>query len=49
MRRFLRENSLGLLFGVLFLIVLVAQAFAGHADYNQERIADGLPRISFGR
>jgi hypothetical protein len=34
---------------VLFLIVLVAQAFAGHADYNQEQIADGLPRISFGR
>lgn len=49
MRRFLRENSLGLLFGTLFLIVLVAQAFAGHADYNQEQIADNLPPISFGR
>jgi hypothetical protein len=49
MRRFLRQNSLGLVFGTLFLIVLVAQAFAGHADVNQEQLADGLPPISFGR
>ena len=49
MRRYLRENSLGLVFGMLFLIVLVAQAFAGHADFNQQQITDGLPPISFGR
>ena len=34
MKRFLRENSLGLVFGLLFLIVLVGQAFAGHADFR---------------
>jgi uncharacterized protein DUF6766 len=49
MRKFLRENSLGLVFGVLFLIVLVGQAFAGHADFNQRQLTDGLPPISLGR
>jgi hypothetical protein len=49
MRKFLRENSLGLVFGVLFLIVLVGQAFAGHADFNQRQLTDGLPPISMGR
>jgi hypothetical protein len=49
MRRFLRENSLGLVFGVLFVIVLAGQAIAGHADFNQEQLTDGLDPISFGR
>jgi len=49
MRRFLRENSIGLVFGVLFLIVLVGQAFAGLAQFNQDQLAAGLPRISLGR
>ncbi|BEL02122.1 hypothetical protein Q0Z83_003130 [Actinoplanes sichuanensis] len=49
MRRFLRENSLGLVFGVLFLIVLVAQAFAGHADFNQQQLASGMEPVSLGR
>ena len=49
MKRFLRENSLGLVFGVLFLIVLVGQAFAGLADFNQQQITEGLERVSFGR
>jgi len=49
MRRVLRENSLGLVFGVLFLIVLVGQAFAGHADFNQQQLAEGLPPVSLGR
>jgi hypothetical protein len=48
-RTFLRENSLTLVFGVLFLIVLVAQAFAGHADFNQQQLSDGLPPVSLGR
>src|SRR4029450_10374013 len=46
---FLRENSLGLGFGVLFLIVLVGQAFAGHAHYNDQQITEGLEPISLGR
>jgi len=49
MKRFVRDNSLGLTFGLLFLIVLVAQAFAGHADFNQQQLTEGLPPVSFGR
>ncbi|WP_250036725.1 DUF6766 family protein [Paractinoplanes maris] len=49
MRRFLRDNSLGLVFGLLFLIVLAGQAFAGHADYNQRLLTEGLEPVSLGR
>ena len=49
MRRFLRENSLGLVFGVLFLIVLVGQAIAGHAAFDQQQVTEGLPPVSMGR
>jgi len=49
MKRFIRENALGLAFGVLFLIVLIAQAFAGHADFNEQQLTDGLPPVSLAR
>ena len=49
MKRFVRENSLTLVFGSLFLVVLVAQSIAGHADFNQQQIAKGLPGISWAR
>jgi hypothetical protein len=49
MKRYLRENALGLAFGVLFLIVLVSEAFAGHADFNQQQLTEGLPPVSLGR
>ncbi|AEV84797.1 membrane protein [Actinoplanes sp. SE50] len=49
MKRFLRENSLGLVFGLLFLIVLAGEAIAGHADFNQQQLVEGLPPITFGR
>ena len=39
MRRFLRENGLGLAFGTLFLATLVAQALVGHADFNADQAA----------
>ena len=48
-RRFLRENSLSLGFGLLFLLTLVGQAFAGVADFNDQRVSDGLDPISLGR
>jgi hypothetical protein len=48
-RRFVRENSLGLVFGMLFVLALGGQAFAGHADFNQQQITDGLQPISMGR
>jgi hypothetical protein len=49
MRKFLRENSLGLVFGTLFLIVLLGEAIAGHADFNQQQLTDGLPTVTFAR
>jgi hypothetical protein len=48
-KRFLRENSLGLVFGLLFLTVLIGQALVGHADFNQQQLAEGLEPISLGR
>jgi hypothetical protein len=38
-KRFLRENSLGLGFGALFLGTLIVQAFVGHADFNADQAA----------
>lgn len=49
MKRFVRENSLGLVFGLLFLVVLVGQAFAGLADFNQMQLREGLGEVSLGR
>ena len=37
MRRLLKENGLSLFFLALFLVVLVLQAIAGHAAYNNEQ------------
>lgn len=47
--RFLKQNSLSLSFGLLFLAALVGQAFAGLADYNNQQIADGLARVSLSQ
>jgi hypothetical protein len=49
MRRFLTLNSLSLAFGALFLASLVGQAFAGVADLNDQRLAEGLDPVSLGR
>ncbi|MFI5627091.1 DUF6766 family protein [Nocardioides sp. NPDC051685] len=49
MRRFLKENSLSLVFGLLFLAALAGQAFAGWHQLNDELFADGLHQISLGR
>jgi hypothetical protein len=49
MRRVLREQSLTLFFGAIFLAALLGQAIAGHAAYNNEQIAHGEAAISFGR
>jgi hypothetical protein len=48
-RRFLHDNSLALVFGLLFLIALAGQAIAGHADFNSQQLTDGLPPISMAR
>ena len=49
MRRFLRENSLSVVFLLLFLAALVGQAIAGHADFNDIAESHGDPTISLGR
>src|SRR4051794_10937431 len=49
MRKFLKENSLSLVFLALFLIALVLQAIAGHADFNEDQLRHGDPTMSLGR
>ncbi len=49
MRRFIRHNSLGLFFGLLFLLALSGQAIAGHLTYNEDQKAHGEDAISLGR
>ena len=49
MRRFLRENSLSIVFLGLFLAAVVGQAIAGHADFNDDQDRHGDPRISLAR
>ena len=48
MRRVLRENGLGLGFGLLFLASLVGQALSGLADFNEQQVADGLQQVGMG-
>ena len=49
MSRFARNNSLSLVFLSLFLVAIVLQAIAGHADFNEDQDRHGDPRISLGR
>lgn len=46
MKRFLRDNGLGVGFGLLFLGALVGQAFAGHADFNNRQLVEGGQQVS---
>ncbi|GHB56409.1 hypothetical protein GCM10010347_28110 [Streptomyces cirratus] len=47
MRRFIRENSLTLAFGLAFLLALVGQALAGWADFDNQLATDGLQQVGF--
>jgi len=49
MRRFVHDNSLGLVFGGLFLASLLGQALAGHANFNDQQLADGLEQVGLLR
>jgi hypothetical protein len=49
MRRFLRENSLSIVFLVLFLAALSGQAIAGHAEFNALADEHGSPHMSLPR
>jgi hypothetical protein len=48
-RAFLKHNGLSLLFLALFLAALLGQAFAGHADFNEDQLRHGDPTMSLGR
>ena len=47
--RLIRENSLSLFFLAIFLLALVGQAIAGHAQYNNDQIAHMSETVSFWR
>jgi hypothetical protein len=47
-RRFVRESSLSLFFGLLFVLALVGQAFAGWKQFNDGQLAGGFGRIGLG-
>ncbi|GAA1007878.1 hypothetical protein QEP66_11095 [Streptomyces sp. LB8] len=47
-RRFLRHNGLGLFFLTAFLLALAGQAVAGHAEFNDQLVSDGMAPIGFG-
>jgi hypothetical protein len=49
MRRFLKDNSMSIVFLALFLAALVGQAIAGHADFNNNAASHGDPTMSLGR
>jgi hypothetical protein len=49
MRRFVRENSLSLFFGVLFLTALGGQSVAGQRAFNAEQVAHGEDAYSWRR
>lgn len=45
MRKFLRENSLSIVFLLLFIISLAGQVISGLHEYNKERNEDGMPSV----
>ena len=49
MRRFLRENSLSIFFGILFLVSALGQSAAGWKDFNEELLAHDDAPITYGR
>jgi hypothetical protein len=48
-RAFLRNNSLSVVFLLLFLAALCGQAIAGHAEFNANADSEGNPHISLAR
>jgi hypothetical protein len=48
-RRFLRDNGLTLFFAAIFLLALLGQALTGHAENNNQLMADGADPISLMR
>jgi hypothetical protein len=49
MFRTLRPHSLGLFFGLIFILAVLGQAIAGHADFNHLAVAHHGDPVSFWR
>ena len=49
MKRFLRENSLSLVFAALFLAAVGGQSYVGWEKFNEDALAHGAATISYGR
>ena len=49
MRSFVRDNSLSLFFGLIFLAALVGQSLTGMAQFNQQQLADSMATVSYGQ
>jgi hypothetical protein len=47
MRQTLRDNGIGLVFGGLFLLMLLGQAISGQMQFNDEQVAFGAEQVSF--
>ncbi|GGQ30799.1 DUF6766 family protein [Streptosporangium pseudovulgare] len=47
MKNFVKNNALSLFFLAAFLLSLVGQSFAGNADANQQRLAEGGAPLSW--
>jgi hypothetical protein len=47
--RFLRENSLSIVFLVIFLLTLIGQALVGHGLFNQDQLLHHGDPVSLGR
>jgi hypothetical protein len=46
-RRFLRDNSLTLAFGLILLLALAGQSVAGLAEFNEQQVSQGQEAISY--
>jgi hypothetical protein len=49
MPTFVRNNSLALFFGLIFVLAVIGQAFAGQAELNNMLVASGLEPVSLSR
>ena len=47
MRKVIHDNGLSIVFGVLFVVFLLAQTLTGHAEYNHEQEDHNQPTLSY--
>ena len=49
MKKFLKNNSLSIVFFLLFIGTIIGQVFTGWKEHNQEREDDGMPLLSLSQ